>query len=92
MAPRRVLLIVVTLIAALGAWPAGASAASPYEVEVTTQSAQLRYFDCRERFGVRLELISDTPSVQAFFTLSERLARSWDGTSAPVRRFEEVTG
>lgn len=44
MAQRRVLLIVVTLIAALGAWPAGASAASPYEVEVTTQSPQLRYF------------------------------------------------
>ena len=55
-------------------------------------ASQLRYFDCRERFGVRLELIFDTPSVQAFFELSESLARSWDGTSAPVRRFEEVTG
>lgn len=52
--------------------------------------AELRYFDCRDRFGVHLELISDTPSVQAFFDLSESLARNWDGSSAPVRRFEEV--
>lgn len=53
-------------------------------------SAELRYFDCRDRFGVHLELISDTPSVRAFFDLSEDLARDWDGSSAPVRRFEEV--
>lgn len=72
-----------------------ASAALDAPLVTTAQidaTSQLRYFDCKERFGVRLELISDTPSVQAFFTLSESLARSWDGTSAPVRRFEEVTG
>lgn len=72
-----------------------ASAALDAPLVTTAQidaASQLRYFDCRERFGVRLELISDTPSVQAFFELSESLARSWDGTSAPVRRFEEVTG
>lgn len=54
------------------------------------EGAELRYFDCRDRFGVHLELISHTPSVQAFFELSESLARTWDGTSAPVRRIEEV--
>lgn len=53
-------------------------------------SAELRYFDCRDRFGVRIELISDTPSVRSFFELSERLARDWDGKTAPVRRFDEV--
>lgn len=32
------------------------------------------------------------PSVRAFFELSEGLTRTWDGVSAPVRRFDEVAG
>lgn len=40
----RVLISAITVMAALGVWPAGAAAASPYEVEVTTQSPTLRYF------------------------------------------------
>lgn len=70
-----------------------ASAALNAPLVTTAQidaSSELRYFDCREHFGVHLELISDTPSVQAFFELSKSLTRSWDGISAPVRRFEEV--
>lgn len=53
-------------------------------------SAELRYFDVRSRFGVHFELITDTPSVRAFFDLSEGLTRDWDGKTVPVRRFEDV--
>lgn len=53
--------------------------------------AELRYFDCRSRFGVHFELISDTSSVRSFFELSEGLARDWDGSTAPVRRFEDLS-
>lgn len=70
-----------------------ASAALNAPLVTTAQidaASELRYFDCREHFGVRLELISDTASVRSFFELSESLARSWDGKCAPVRRFEEV--
>lgn len=55
------------------------------------ETAELRYFDCSDRFGVHFELITDTPSVRAFFELSEGLTGAWDGVSAPVRRLDEVT-
>lgn len=54
--------------------------------------AELRYFDCRDRFGVHFELITNTPSVRAFFELSEGLAREWDGSTASVRRFTDLAG
>lgn len=53
-------------------------------------TAQLRYFDCRSRFGVHFELITDTPSVRAFFELAEGLTQDWDGSTASVRRFEDL--
>lgn len=50
---------------------------------------ELRYFDCRNMFGVHFELISNTDSAQAFFELSQNLADEWDGSKPSVRSIEE---
>lgn len=48
---------------------------------------ELRYFDCRDRVGLFVELISDSEESRAFFELSAKAAREWDGHTDPVRPF-----
>ena len=50
-----------------------------------SETAQLRYYDCRDTLGIFIELISDTAETRAFFDLSEGAARDWDGTTDPLR-------
>lgn len=51
---------------------------------------ELRYFDCRDQLGLFVELITDSEESRGFFDLSARLAREWDGRTAPLRPFEAV--
>jgi hypothetical protein len=54
------------------------------------ETAELRYFDCRQSLGTYVELISDTPSTRAFFELSEEISRDWNGQDNAVRTMEEI--
>lgn len=55
-----------------------------------SDTTELRYFDCRDRLGLFVELITDSEESRGFFDLSLRAAREWDGKTAPVRPFAEA--
>jgi len=48
---------------------------------------ELRYFDCRDKTGLFIELITDNDESRGFFAASIEAADSWDGKSDPVRPF-----
>lgn len=50
-------------------------------------STELRYFDCRERLGLFVELITDSEESRGFFDMAKKASREWDGKTAPVRAF-----
>nr|WP_276317294.1 VOC family protein [Croceicoccus ponticola] len=55
-----------------------------------SDTTELRYFDCRDRLGLFVELITDSEESRGFFDLSLAAARGWDGRTAPVRPFESA--
>jgi len=48
---------------------------------------ELRYFDCRDKTGLFVELITDNEESRGFFATAIEAASSWDGKSDPVRSF-----
>jgi len=51
-------------------------------------ATELRYFDCRDKLGLFVELITDSEESRGFFELSASAARDWDGKTDPVRPFD----
>ncbi|WP_206069706.1 VOC family protein [Novosphingobium olei] len=61
------------------------AAGTPVTTGQISDSAQLRYYDCRDTLGLLVELISDTPDTRAFFDIARQGAEGWDG-GGPVLR------
>lgn len=48
---------------------------------------ELRYFDCRDRTGLFIELITDNEESRGFFAAANEATDSWDGKTDPIRPF-----
>ncbi|ASK89290.1 VOC family protein [Sphingorhabdus sp. SMR4y] len=54
--------------------------------ELSTET-ELRYFDCRDRTGLFVELITDNDESRGFFAAAIEATQNWDGHTCPVRPF-----
>lgn len=60
-------------------------AGPPTTTASVSETAQLRYYDCRDTLGLYVELITDSPETRAFFAIASDAAAEWDG-SGPLLR------
>lgn len=62
----------------------GSEAITRAELSADTE---LRYFDCRDRTGLFIELITDNAESRGFFAAANEATNSWDGKTDPIRPF-----